>query len=101
MRAIGMILLCVWLIATGVVALLAIDIPGIGTILALLAIAAGVLLLLEGRRVSLSKNLGMLLLSIYLIASGLLSLIDFRFPAAGTILALLAIAAGVLLWIRR
>jgi FtsH-binding integral membrane protein len=101
MRNIGMILLCIWLIVSGLVVLLSLNIPGIATILAIVAIAAGVLLLFEGQRIKLSKNLGMLLLSIYLILTGLLELINFSFPASGTILALLAIAAGVLLWLRR
>jgi hypothetical protein len=48
-----------------------------------------------------TKNLGMLLLSIWLIATGLLSLLNINFPGAGTVLALLALAAGVVLLLRR
>lgn len=101
MRNLGMILLAIWLIATGLLPLLNISFPSSGPILAILAIAAGVLLLLEGRRVKLSKNLGRLLLAIWLIATGLLQLLNITFPASGLILAILAIAAGVLLLIRR
>lgn len=101
MRNLGMLLLAIWLILTGLLPLLNLNIPSIGPILAILAIAAGVLLLLEGRKVNFSRNLGMLLLSIYLIATGLLSLLAVTFPASGTILAILAVAAGVLLLIRR
>ena len=44
----GTILLGVWLVATGVVQLVpALNISGSGTILAIVAIAAGVLILLE------------------------------------------------------
>ena len=43
----GMTLLAVWLIVAGVLPLLRVEIPHSGTILALLAIAAGVLLLLD------------------------------------------------------
>jgi len=43
----GMPLLCIWLIMTGLVQVVTIAIPGIGTILALLAIAAGALILLD------------------------------------------------------
>jgi hypothetical protein len=39
-------LLAIWLIITGLLPLLSLNIPAIGTILALLAIAAGVLILL-------------------------------------------------------
>jgi hypothetical protein len=49
----------------------------------------------------LSDNLGMLLLGIWLILTGLLPLINLNFPASGTILALLAIAAGVLILLGR
>jgi len=43
------------------------------------------------------KNLGMILLAIWLILTGLLKIVSFSFPAAGIILAILAIAAGVLI----
>jgi hypothetical protein len=43
----GTTLLAVWLILMGVLPLLRIDIPHIGTILGLLAVAAGVLVLLD------------------------------------------------------
>ena len=49
----------------------------------------------------LTRNLGMLLLAIWLIATGALPLLNINFPASGTILALLAIAAGVLILLRR
>jgi len=62
--------------------------------------AGGVLLLLDVRRMNLRQNLG-LLLAIWLIATGLLPLLNVSFPTAGTILALLAIAAGLLLLLRR
>ena len=42
-----MILLAVWLILTGLAPLLHLEIPYSGTVLALLAIAAGVLILLD------------------------------------------------------
>jgi hypothetical protein len=45
-KNLGMILLAVWLIATGVLALVSINFPGQGLILAVLALAAGILLLL-------------------------------------------------------
>lgn len=49
-----------------------------------------------------TKNLGMLLLAIWLILSGLLQLIDIGIPGIGAfILPLLAIAAGVLLLLNK
>ncbi|MEW5959877.1 MAG: hypothetical protein AB1801_19315 [Chloroflexota bacterium] len=97
----GIILLSIWLILTGLLPLLNIDFPASGTVLTLLAVAAGVLLLLALRGTRLSKNLGMLLLGIWLILTGLLPLLNLTFPASVTILALLALAAGVLLLLRR
>jgi hypothetical protein len=44
-RSTGMLLLSIWLILTGLVQIASIPIPGIGTLLALLAIVAGVLIL--------------------------------------------------------
>ncbi|MFO7945061.1 MAG: hypothetical protein R6U51_12255 [Anaerolineales bacterium] len=49
----------------------------------------------------LPKNLGMLLLGIWLILTGLLQVFTISIPAIGTILALLAIAAGVLILLDR
>lgn len=43
----GMLLLGIWLIVTGVLPLIAVQIPGRDLILSALAIAAGVLILLE------------------------------------------------------
>ena len=46
-RNLGMPLFCVWLIMTGLLQLVSVPIPAIGTILALLAIASGALILLD------------------------------------------------------
>ena len=45
-RSIGMILLAVWLILTGLIGLFAISFTGIGTVMGVLALAAGIALLL-------------------------------------------------------
>jgi len=47
------------------------------------------------------KNLGMLLLGIWLIATGLLPLIHPNFSGIGTMMEILAIAAGVLILMGR
>jgi len=49
----------------------------------------------------LAKNLGMLLLAIWLILGGLMPLVNFSFSGVGTLMAILAIAAGVLILIGR
>ena len=45
-RNIGMLLLAVWLILTGLVPLLRLSFSGLGTVMAVRAIAAGVLIIL-------------------------------------------------------
>ncbi len=49
----------------------------------------------------LTRNLGMLLLGIWLIAGGLIPLLQLHFAGLGTIMAILAIAAGVLILLGR
>jgi hypothetical protein len=100
-RNLGNILLAVWLILVGVLPLINLNFPGSDLILPLLAIAAGVLLLVGRGRVKLSRNLGVLLLSIWLILYGVLPLLKVSFPPAGVVLGVLAIAAGVLLLLNR
>ena len=96
---IGMVLLAVWLIASALVSLLSLSFSGSGAILAVLAIAAGVVILIEGR--GWRSNIGVLLLCVWLIATGLLALLSVGFPGSGAILAVLAIVAGVLILLKR
>ncbi len=49
----------------------------------------------------LTKNLGMLLLGIWLILTGLIPLLSLSFSGLGTLMALLAIAAGALIALGR
>ena len=46
---------------------------------------------------TMTKNLGMLLLGVWLILSGLLPLLNLSFSGVGIIMGILAIAAGVLI----
>ncbi|MBN1484394.1 MAG: hypothetical protein JXA37_06700 [Chloroflexia bacterium] len=46
-KKLGMILLSIWLIATGLIEIFSLSFNGLGIIMAILAIAAGVLILLE------------------------------------------------------
>jgi hypothetical protein len=95
----GIILLGIWLVAQGLVSLIGITFQGRDVILALLALAAGVLLLIGSHRWR--SNLGTILLGIWLILTGLLPLTGFTFNGLGVLMALLGIAAGVLLLLRR
>jgi hypothetical protein len=49
----------------------------------------------------LTKNLGMLLLAIWLIVTGLLPFLRVSVPESGTALSLLAVVAGVLILLGR
>jgi hypothetical protein len=44
-----------------------------------------------------TRNLGMLLLAIWLIVTGLVPLLNLSFSGYGTVMAILAVAAGVLI----
>jgi len=48
-----------------------------------------------------TSNLGMLLLAIWLILTGLLQLVNLGIPAIGTLMALLALAAGILILLNK
>jgi len=48
-----------------------------------------------------TRNIGMLLLAIWLILTGLIPLLNFSFSGLGTLMAVLAIAAGILIIIGR
>ena len=101
MRNLAVILLAIWLIAIGLLPLLSVQIQAADLVLNILAVAAGVLLLIGSNRIKLSGRIAILLLSVYLILAGLLPLLSIDFPASGIVLALLAIAAGVLLLLKR
>ena len=49
----------------------------------------------------LTRNLGMFLLAIWLILSGLIPLLSLSFSGLGTLMAVLAVAAGVLILVGR
>ena len=55
----------------------------------------------EGRTMRLTRNVGMLLLGIWLILTGLLQVVSISIAGIGVILALLAIVAGILILIGR
>jgi hypothetical protein len=55
----------------------------------------------EMNKMKLTKNLGMLLLAIWLILTGLPALLRVSFQGLPEIMAILAVAAGVLILLRR
>jgi len=49
----------------------------------------------------LTRNIGMLLLAAWLILTGLIPLLNFSFQGLGTVMAVLAIASGILIIVGR
>jgi hypothetical protein len=97
----GLIVLSIWLIATGLLPLLKINLPGGAMLLAVLAVAAGVLLLIGTSGARMTNRLGALLLSIWLLVQGALQLLQVSFPQMGLVMAVLAVAAGALMLVGR
>ena len=49
----------------------------------------------------LTRNIGMLLLAVWLVMTGLIPLLNLSFSGLGTVMAILAIAAGILIVVGR
>lgn len=49
----------------------------------------------------LTRNIGMLLLAVWLVLTGLIPLLNLSFSGLGTVMAILAIAAGILIVVGR
>ena len=96
----GRMLLGLYLVVVGLIWLVGRGSSSLGVIAAVLAIAAGILLLWPGWRIF-RTALGWFLLAVYLVAVGLISLIGLSFSGIGVIVAVLAIAAGVFLILGR
>ena len=94
---IGLIIFAVWLLIRGFIELFGLTFTGMNVVLPLLAILAGVLLLLRIRESNVAINLGFLLLSMWLILTGAVPLLQVNVPELNIILAVLGLAAGVLL----
>lgn len=91
-----LVVLGAFLILSGLAGLIA-GIGNLGIVIDILAVAAGVLILLYTP--SVSSRIGWTIAAVYLIAKGLTSILGLSFSGMGIILAVLAIAAGVLMLI--
>ena len=96
----GTFLLAVWLILMGLTPILNLNIPASEMVLAIIAIVAGILIILDIREAP-TKNLGRLLLSVFLILMGLFPLLSITFPSQEIVMAVFAIVVGVLLLLGR
>ena len=90
------IVLGVFLILTGLANF--VSFSALGTINAILAIAAGILILVSTPGISI--RWGWFIAAVYLILLGLLEFVSIGFSGMGTVMAILAIAAGIILLVR-
>ena len=74
--------------------------PSAQSIMAILAIVTGIFVLLEIRQKP-TKNLGRLVLAIFLILFGIIPLLNTTFPAEEMVKSIVAIVAGILLLLGR
>jgi hypothetical protein len=95
----GYTLLALWLLSTGLITLFRINIHGIAVVFPLLSFIAGLLIFIGGLKSKFVNNLGGLFLSIWLMAQGLQSYVHF--PNSGTVLAILAVVAGLMIVIKK
>lgn len=100
MRDIALFILAVWMIAQGVLALTAFHFPYEKQLLPLLALTAGIVLLMYVIKTKIA-NLGLLLLSLWLILRSSLYLFHYSFPYSDMVVAILGVVSGVVLMIRK
>jgi len=100
LRVTGLFLLAFWLILQGFLSLTRLHLPYEKSVLAVFAFTAGLILLLDMFRSRLD-SLGMLLLSIWLLLRGSMTLFHYSFPYSEAVTACLAIAAGLFLLVKR
>ena len=93
----GMLLLGIWLLAIGLVGLVDLSFQGRDALLNVLAVVAGALILLGLRGENTSGSLGWVAAGAWLIAWGLIPLLDLHFANRETLLILLAVFAGAMI----
>ena len=101
----GVVLLSIWLVLTGLIELIGLNFANLGQLMGLLALVAGVVIVLDSsnllRGKKSSRRVGWILLGAWLILTGLLALVDMAFAGLTLLLGLLALAAGVLILLDR
>ena len=95
------ILLGLWLVLSGLVHLGGISFSKSGIILAVLGIVTGILFFIADSSEKISTHIGSILLGVWLVVGGLVSLFHVRFFGSGVILAVIALAAGITVLITR
>ena len=100
MKNIGISILALWLIAQSILSLTKLHFPYEKHILSSVALFAGVVILLDVVKTRLG-NIGLLLLSLWLVIRSSLLLFHFSFPYSDMTVAILALVAGLFLMIRK
>jgi len=100
MRNIGILLLAAWLIMQSSLTLSGYHFPYQKLVLAIVALVSGGILLINVIQTKIA-NLGLLLLSIWLILKSSLFLFHFDFPYSNITVAILGLVTGVLLILRK
>jgi hypothetical protein len=95
------ILLGIWLVLTGLHHLGGIAFPRSVIILAVLGIVTGILFFIADSSEKIGTHVGSIILGVWLVAGGLVSLFHVHFTGSSVILAVLAVAAGVMVLIAR
>jgi len=93
------VLLGIWLIASALISLLSLNSQILFNLVPILALIAGILILLG--TIKPNKSLGFLLLACWLILKGLSPFLYVRIPYFGFLVDILSIIAGVLILLKR
>ena len=110
-RDLGLLLAAIWLILTGAIALFGLNFPNLNLLMALLALASGAIILLESSNAlkwtkwtktkRTQRALGMILLGVWLVLSGLFTLTGLNFSGQALVMGLLALLAGLFILLDR
>ena len=100
MKYFGLTLLAVWLIAQAVIDLTGLHFPYETLVLAVFSLTSGLVIFLYVVKIKFT-NVGLLLLSVWLLIKSTMLLFNFTFPYANTVVAVLALATGITLVIIR
>jgi hypothetical protein len=97
MKRLAIILLGVWLILRGLIALTDFNFHGSSTILDIMAVVAGALLILADWSEKFSTHIADFVLGIWLILAGLVPLFNIHFRGSHAIFEVIGVLAGVLI----
>jgi hypothetical protein len=100
-QKLGIIFLAVWLILVGLMPFIGMSLPFAGELVMILAILAGIFLLISLKGTTPFARIGLILLAIWLIAGAAIPLLRIDIPGEGLMLTILGIVAGVFIVIRR